>query len=123
MVDLDAPNTENANAPVRHFLGGDLTFKDDGVSLVKNTPAVTEYRPPSPPSGSKPHRSSEVVYVVLIGSDIIGSVVFLLYDQPNGFKEQKEVTPETGRDAFNVSQFSGLGEPVAGTYTLVGPQN
>ena len=70
--------------------------------------------------------ASEVVYVVLIGSDIIGSVVFLLYDQPNGFKEQTEVTPDTGRDAFNVSQFSekvGLGEPVAGTYTLVGPPN
>jgi len=112
VVDLDAPNAEKPDnsAPVRHFLGGGFTFKDDGVSLVNNTPAVTEYEPPSPPdNGSKPHR-----------------VVFLLYEQPKGFMEQKEVTPDTGRDAFNVSQFAekvGLGEPVAGTYTLVGPPN
>ena len=59
-------------------------------------------------------------------SDMIFRYVFLLFEQPQGFKEQKEITPDTGRDAFNVSQFAekvGLGEPVAGTYMLVGPPN
>jgi hypothetical protein len=52
--------------------------------------------------------------------------VFLLFDQPNGFKDQKEVGPETDRNAFNVSEFAGkvgMGGPVAGTFMLVGPQN
>ena len=57
MVDPDAPTPQNPdNAPVRHFLGGGFTFKDDGVSLTNSTPAVTEYQPPSPPAGSNPHR-------------------------------------------------------------------
>jgi hypothetical protein len=126
MVDPDAPNPEkpdNASAPVRHFLGGDFTFDNDGVSLVNNTPAVTEYKPPSPPAGSKPHRSVEGYLVVHIFLIIFGRFVFLLFEQPDGFKEQKEVGPETDRDAFNVSQFAekaGLGDPVAGTYMLVG---
>jgi hypothetical protein len=38
MVDPDAPTPQNTdNAPVRHFLGGDFTFKDDGASLVNGT--------------------------------------------------------------------------------------
>jgi len=59
IVDPDAPAPEkadNATETVRHFLGGDFTFKDDGFCLANNTPAITEYEPPSPPKGSKPHR-------------------------------------------------------------------
>jgi len=49
-----------------------------------------------------------------------------MFEQPKGFNEQKEVTPDSGRDNFNVSQFAekvGLDSLFAGTYMLVGPQN
>ena len=56
----------------------------------------------------------------------VNRFVFLLFNQPSGFKDQKEVGPDTSLTGFNISQFAdncGLGEPVAGTYMLVGPQN
>src|SRR6266508_6873993 len=52
--------------------------------------------------------------------------VFLLFKQPDGFKDQKEVTPDSPRPSFNVSGFAqkvGLGDPVAGNFVLVAPQN
>ena len=51
--------------------------------------------------------------------------VFLLFKQPDGFKDQKEVTHDTARPFFNVSGFAqkvGMGDPVAGTYVMVAPQ-
>ena len=52
--------------------------------------------------------------------------IFLLFKEPEGFKNQKEVTPETSRANFNVSIFVdkvGLGDAVAGTFMWVGPDN
>jgi len=58
MVDLDASTPQNPNgAQIRHFLGADFNFKEDGVSLVNTSAAITDYKPPSPPEGSEPHRS------------------------------------------------------------------
>lgn len=37
-------------AQIRHFLGGNF-FNQDG-RLVNNTPAVSEFRQPTPPAGS-----------------------------------------------------------------------
>jgi len=104
IVDPDAPASEKS--PIGHFLGANFKFKDDGVSLVNTTPAVMEYKPPSPPAqGSEPHK-----------------FVFLLFKQSDGFKEKElgSIDPAT----FNVSQFAekfGLGSPLGGTYML-GPQ-
>jgi hypothetical protein len=70
MVDPDAPTPENPDkAPIRHFLGGDFAFKEDGVSLVNNTAAVTEYKPPSPPKDRSHTGQSEDFYLVMYISD------------------------------------------------------
>ena len=130
IVDPDAPTPENpTNGPVRHFLGGDFVLNDDGVTLKNNTPAITEYVEPNPADGSQPHRSvgfppvDNFLFVLTFLSTI--RCVFLLFKQPDGFKDQKEVTHDTARPFFNVSGFAqkvGLGDPVAGTYVMVAPQ-
>ena len=54
------------------------------------------------------------------------SFVFMLFNQPDGFESQTEVTPNTDRNTFNVGQFAdkvGLGSPVAGTYVAIAAQN
>ena len=59
MVDLDAPTPQTpTNAQIRHFLGGnfDLT-RGFGLEPLRNaTPAISQYRQPTPPAGSDPHR-------------------------------------------------------------------
>jgi len=114
IVDLDPPTPqEPTKAQVRHYLGGnfEVAGKSDaaGVALLSNsTPALTEFRQPTPPAGSDPHR-----------------YVFLLYKQPEGFNDQTEVNSTTPAQNFNVSQFAldvGLGDPLGGTFILVGPE-
>jgi len=128
IVDPDAPTPENpTNGPVRHFLGGDFVLKDDGVTLKNNTPAITEYVEPNPADGSQPHRSVGFFPPpkFLCANLSNSRCVFLLFKQPDGFKDQKEVTHDTARPFFNVSGFAqkvGLGDPVAGTYVMVAPQ-
>ena len=128
IVDPDAPTPENpADGPVRHFLGGDFVLKDDGKTLANNTPAITEYTKPNPESGSKPHRSVDILHSLIAQLFLIclaHRCVFLLFKQPDGFKDQKEITPDSPRPSFNVSGFAqkvGMGDPVAGTYVLVSP--
>jgi len=110
IVDPDAPSPQDPkNAQFRHFLGGGFVAKGPGhgLVLVNKTAAITDFQKPGPPDGSDPHR-----------------YVFLLFKEPDGFGDQKEVTPETSRAKFNVSSFAektGLGDAVAGTFMLVGP--
>ncbi|KAI0078222.1 PEBP-like protein [Panus rudis PR-1116 ss-1] len=111
-VDLDAPTPQNpTSAQIRHFLGGDFhlvpTRGTNTEPLVNSTAAVSEFRQPTPPAGSDPHR-----------------YVFLLFNQPAGFDQQTIVTPATSIANFNISQFAeevGLGNPIGGTFILVGP--
>lgn len=62
MVDLDAPTPQDpTNAQIRHFLGGNFfleqtSLKNDVVTLVNRTPALSDFRQPTPPAGSDPHR-------------------------------------------------------------------
>ena len=61
MVDLDAPTPQQpTSAQIRHFLGGNFalgTPDANGLSLLSNsTPALSEFRQPTPPAGSDPHR-------------------------------------------------------------------
>ena len=61
MVDLDAPTPQQpTNAQIRHFLGGNFalgTPDANGLSILSNsTPAVSEFKQPTPTAGSDPHR-------------------------------------------------------------------
>jgi len=112
-VDLDAPTPQNpTSAQIRHFLGGDFApasrIRLPNVALLANsTPAISQFRQPTPPAGSDPHR-----------------YVFLLFNEPAGFDAQTEVTPTTSIALFNISKFAadvGLGNPLGGTFMLVGP--
>lgn len=50
--------------------------------------------------------------------------VFLLFSQPDGFDAQTILDSSTMRTSFNLSSFAaevGLGDPVGGTFILVGP--
>ena len=50
--------------------------------------------------------------------------VLLLFPQPAGFDNQTLVTPNTPISNFNISAFAaevGLGNPLGGTFMLVGP--
>ncbi|THH04117.1 hypothetical protein EW145_g5758 [Phellinidium pouzarii] len=112
MVDLDAPTPQApTNAQIRHFLGGNFALERPdahGVALLTNsTPALSEFKQPTPPAGSDPHR-----------------YVFLLFEQSPGFNEQADVNTTTPISNFNISQFAldvGLGNPLGGTFMLVGP--
>ncbi|KAL0960897.1 hypothetical protein HGRIS_005906 [Hohenbuehelia grisea] len=107
-VDPDAPTPQTpTNAQIRHFLGGDFTTASLSGALRNSTAAVSAFRQPTPPAGSDPHR-----------------YIFLLFNQPPGFESQTVVTPTTSIALFNISAFAsqvGLGNPIAGTFMLVGP--
>ncbi|KAK7464751.1 hypothetical protein VKT23_005958 [Stygiomarasmius scandens] len=111
MVDLDAPSpTNHSNSQVRHFLGGN--FRPSSAESVgslqvralgNSTPAVSEFKQPSPTSGL--HR-----------------YVFLLYRQSPSFNGQTLVNASTPIQRFNITTFAealDLGNPVGGTFMLV----
>lgn len=55
-VDPDAPTPQDpTSAQIRHFLGGNF-FPKSGSLLVNATPAISEFRQPTPPVGSDAHR-------------------------------------------------------------------
>ncbi|KXN88547.1 CEN-like protein 2 [Leucoagaricus sp. SymC.cos] len=106
-VDPDAPTPQDpTSAQIRHFLGGNFTPGANGL-LSNSTPALSEFRQPTPPAGSDAHR-----------------YIFLLFEQPDGFNDQTVVTPTTPVDLFDINAFAqevGLGNPIAGTFMLVAP--
>ncbi|EIM81695.1 PEBP-like protein, partial [Stereum hirsutum FP-91666 SS1] len=112
MVDLDAPTPQApTSAEIRHFLGGNFELSNsstDGLSLLSNTTtAISEFRQPTPPAGSDPHR-----------------YVFLLFSQPEDFNNQTLVNSTTPVNNFNISAFAEtleMGNPLGGTFILVGP--
>ncbi|KZV97715.1 PEBP-like protein, partial [Exidia glandulosa HHB12029] len=54
-VDPDAPTPQSpTSAQIRHFLGPN--FSVVGSTLANTTAALSDYRGPSPPAGSDPHR-------------------------------------------------------------------
>ncbi|KAJ7625383.1 PEBP-like protein [Mycena polygramma] len=103
-VDPDAPTPQApTSAQIRHFLGGN--FVNQGGLLVNSTPAVSEFRQPTPPAGSDAHRYT-----------------FLLFKQSPEFATQTLVNASTSVSLFNISQFAAavdLGNPIAGTFMLV----
>jgi hypothetical protein len=113
--DVPAPFPE-----VRQFFGGNFNALDfklgpqpDGTKipqlLVNSTPALSEFLQPAPPPGDPPHR-----------------YIFLVFNQPEGFNNQTLVTPQTDILSWNLTEFVdavGLGDPIAGTYMLVGPDS
>jgi len=109
-VDPDAPTPQDpTSAQIRHFLGGNFFAKklETGSLLVNVTPAISEFRQPTPPAGSDAHRYT-----------------FLLFKQPLGFNQQTLVTPATPISLFNISAFAeavGLGNPIGGTFMRVAP--
>ncbi|KXN88546.1 OV-16 antigen [Leucoagaricus sp. SymC.cos] len=107
VVDPDAPTPQDpTSAQIRHFLGGNFV-KGNGGLLSNSTPAISNFLQPTPPAGSDAHR-----------------YIFLVFNQPNGFNGQTEVTPATPISLFNISAFAqdvGLGNPIAGTFMLVAP--
>jgi len=127
-VDLDAPTPQApTSSQIRHFLGGNFIRSPSKSFLLSNTtPAISEFRQPTPPAGSDPHRS---VFMYCLRSEKINKLqiiryVFLLFPQPKDFNQQTIVTPTTPVQLFNISQFAsavGLGEPIGGTFMLVGP--
>lgn len=63
------------------------------------------------------------VYEELMLIDLV-RYVFLLFSQPDGFDTETMVDSSTSRTNFNLSAFAadvGLGNPVGGTFILVGP--
>ncbi|KAJ7133003.1 PEBP-like protein [Mycena filopes] len=105
-VDPDAPTPQApTSAQIRHFLGGNF-FNHDGL-LTNTTPAISEFRQPTPPAGSDAHRYT-----------------FLLFHQSDEFATQTLVNATTPVSLFNISQFAAavdLGNPIAGTFMLVAP--
>ncbi|KAJ6475041.1 PEBP-like protein [Mycena vitilis] len=105
-VDPDAPTPQApTSAQIRHFLGGN--FVNQNGLLVNSTPAVSEFRQPTPPAGSEAHRYT-----------------FLLFKQSPAFATQTLVNTTTSVSLFNISQFAAavdLGNPIAGTFMLVAP--
>ncbi|KAF9522743.1 PEBP-like protein [Crepidotus variabilis] len=110
VLDPDAPSPQNTSwAQVRHFLAGNFYFEfgASGPQLVNKTPAVSDWKAPSPPEGSDAHKYA-----------------FLLYKQSPEFNDQTLVNSSTPIKNFNISQFAvatGLGQPIAGTFILVAP--
>jgi len=110
-VDLDAPTPQTpTSAQIRHFLGGNFFLETPRIPtlLSNNTAALSPFRQPTPPAGSDPHR-----------------YVFLLFDQSREFNGQTLVNANTSVSNFNISSFASavkLGQPIGGTFMLVGPQ-
>ncbi|KAJ1303590.1 hypothetical protein OPQ81_011773 [Rhizoctonia solani] len=115
IVDPDAPSRASPTlGQIRHLLAANFTVSNTRSKYVpqshilKNaTAAVSDYRPPTPPVGSGPHR-----------------YVALLYSQPKNF----DVSFLNVSDIrlFNISSFAtrtGLGEPLAGTFLKVEQKN
>ncbi|KAH8077041.1 PEBP-like protein [Cristinia sonorae] len=106
-VDPDAPTPQTpTSAQIRHFLGGNFHLGPTG-RLTNSTAAISNFLQPTPPAGSDPHR-----------------YVFLLFEQPRGFNQQKLVNSTTSIANFNISSFAaavGLGQPIGGTFIRVGP--
>ncbi|CAE7174957.1 unnamed protein product [Rhizoctonia solani] len=115
MVDPDAPSRADPTlGQIRHLLAANFTVSNTRSEyvprsyVVKNsTAAFSEYRAPTPPVGSGPHR-----------------YIALLYSQPKNF----DVSSLNASDIrlFNISAFaarSGLGEPLAGTFLTVEQKN
>lgn len=104
-VDPDAPTPQDpTNAQIRHFLGGNFTPNTSGL-LSNSTPALSEFRQPTPPAGSDAHR-----------------YIFLLFEQPRGFNSQTVVNTTTPVQNFDIAAFAsavGLGDPIAGSFMLV----
>jgi len=104
MVDPDAPTPQDpTEAQIRHFLGGGFTLQ--GNELVNNTPALSDYRQPTPPNTSDPHR-----------------YVFLLFAQPADFP----TSIDTPIQNFNISAFAeefDMGPPLAGNFITVSTMN
>ncbi|KAH0586633.1 hypothetical protein H2248_007851 [Termitomyces sp. 'cryptogamus'] len=113
-VDPDAPTPQDpTEAQIRHFLGPNYftqslqNGQDHVEALVNRTPALSEFKQPTPPAGSDAHR-----------------YIFLLFNQPDMFNAQRLVTATTPIDLFNISAFAaatGLGDPIAGTFMRVAP--
>ncbi|PFH53306.1 hypothetical protein AMATHDRAFT_55142 [Amanita thiersii Skay4041] len=110
-IDPDAPTPqEPTNAQIRHFLGGNFFGRSTRIEaefLRNSTPAISEFRQPTPPAGSDAHR-----------------YIFLLFKQPATFNDQTEITTQSPISLFNISQFAkdvGLGDPIGGTFMLVAP--
>ncbi|CAE6439401.1 unnamed protein product [Rhizoctonia solani] len=115
IVDPDAPSRASpTSAQIRHLLAANFTVSNtrseyvhQSYVLKNSTAAVNDYRPPTPPVGSGPHR-----------------YVALLYSQPKNF----DVSFLNVSDIrlFNISSFAartGLGEPLAGTFLTVEQKN
>ncbi|KAG6842009.1 hypothetical protein C0991_003535 [Blastosporella zonata] len=115
LVDPDVPTPQDLNrTEFLHFLGGnfsvDAASQDPSLRLVNQSAALLEYLPPSPPTGSAPHRYVLLVYQV---TDVTGDLASL-------------VNATTSRLGFNLTAFvnaANLTSPVAGNYFLVGPDN
>ncbi|TFK43685.1 phosphatidylethanolamine-binding protein [Crucibulum laeve] len=115
LVDPDAPTPQNTSlSQFLHFLGGDFTVgttSGNSSLLTNSSAALMEFFPPTPPAGSDPHR-----YVLVV------------FNQPSDFDTMAStfVNSSTPRNNFNLTTFAGevgLGNPVAGNYFLVGPDN
>ncbi|KAF9482594.1 PEBP-like protein [Pholiota conissans] len=110
-VDPDVPTPQDPSvAQIPHFLGGNFFLKSlkAPTFLSNNTPAITEFRQPRPHAGSDPHR-----------------YIFLLFNQSKGFDNQTLVNSTSSLALFNISAFAstvGLGQPIGGTFMLVGPE-
>ncbi|EJD46576.1 PEBP-like protein [Auricularia subglabra TFB-10046 SS5] len=64
-VDPDAPTPQNpSSAQIRHFLAPDfvLAAGSGATTLVNGTRALSDYRGPSPPAGSDPHRYTILLF-------------------------------------------------------------
>jgi len=111
-VDLDPPTPQMPiYSQYRHFLGGGFYFGaergQDAHALVNYTRAISEFVQPNPQQGSDPHR-----------------YVFLVYKESSSFVNQTLVNASTSPIYFNISAFAlatGLGDPLGGTFMLVGP--
>ncbi|CAA7265458.1 unnamed protein product [Cyclocybe aegerita] len=66
---------------VRHFLGGDYYYNELNGVFYNRTPAVTEYKQPSPPRNSDPHRLyfdiAKFAYETELGDPIAGNFVLV----------------------------------------------
>ncbi|KAI0722821.1 phosphatidylethanolamine-binding protein [Earliella scabrosa] len=113
MVDPDAPTPQTPTlAQIRHLVAPDITVNGSlaqGGLLVNSTPAISEFRRPTPPAGSDPHR-----------------YILLLFVQPADFSTVVPgiLNSSTPVSNFNISLFAeqtGLGSPIAGNFFLTGP--
>jgi len=126
-VDPDAPTPQDpTSAQIRHFLGGNFTPDRSGL-LSNSTPAISEFRQPTPPAGSDAHRYEISDYTIpfppLVEFAII-RYIFLLFEQPRGFNSQTVVNTTSPVQNFDIAAFAsavGLGDPIAGSFMLVAP--